>query len=300
LNYYEDFGLPPTASPEQIREAYKILVRLLHPDQQTDPALKRAAEIQMRRINHAYAVLSDPAQRRNYQTEQNRPSEPLAPLVIRPPKPVVVLRPEPRRNSLIWIAVAIGSLGILLWLATQSQPRPGHAAVAAPAPAPAPVPLRKEEPPAAPRVYEPPPAKMAASPAPPQPQPVVESVPASKGFTGHWSYPREKRNQRSSGLYSPVFIEASIVDEDGNLHGKYRARYNVSDRPISPYVNFEFEGKADGESMKLPWHGDGGSQGELEIRLLTGDELELVWRATDFGQTLGLASGTAVLTRRPY
>jgi hypothetical protein len=118
-------------------------------------------------------------------------------------------------------------------------------------------------------------------------------------YAGFWAYPREKNFQRQTGQYPPQFIEASISEHDGAIKGKYRARYYVSDRPISPNVNFEFEGKPEGDGAKLPWHGEGGSQGLLEIKLLSGDELELIWHATDFGQVLGLASGTAVLMRRP-
>ena len=35
ITYYAQLGVEPTASTEQIRETYRSLVRLLHPDQQT-------------------------------------------------------------------------------------------------------------------------------------------------------------------------------------------------------------------------------------------------------------------------
>jgi hypothetical protein len=327
LSYYEDIGVSPKASPEQIREAYKLLVRLLHPDQHTDPALKRAAEGQMRRINQAYAALADPESRRRYDAELHAPppERPVSPpLVIRTPK-AVVLGNQLRTGLLIWIGAAILSLGALFWLSTQAQSPPAQGRV--PPITIAPQATKNMGSP----VHEPPPPKAYVSPAPsatpqhryvpelvlqaqpvtppPQPEPPTFASPqlpppepphyAQNHFAGFWAYPKEKNFQRQTGQYPPQFIEASISERDGTIHGKYHARYYVSDRPISPNVNFEFEGKPDGGSAKLPWHGEGGSQGQIEIKLLSPGEMELIWQATDFGQTLGLASGTAVLMRRP-
>jgi hypothetical protein len=136
------------------------------------------------------------------------------------------------------------------------------------------------------------------------PEPNIAVTPispeAAQGhYAGVWAYPKDKSFQRQSGQFPPQFIETSISETDGVIRGKYRARYYVSDNPISPNVDFEFEGKPEGGTVKLPWHGEGGSQGELEIRLLSIDQMELIWRATEIGQTLGLAAGNAVLMRRP-
>ena len=318
MSYYDDFGIPPNASPEQIRETYRLLVRLLHPDQHTDPALKRAAEVQMRRFNQAYAVLADPDRRRQYDAELHAPPERPAPLVIRTPNPVVV-RTQLQSGLLLWIGAAIISLGLLFWLSTQESRRSESQILGAEQEKPQPPPPKRI-------VIEPQPARASVTPVPqhapevqplPQVQPVTPpayvpptfaspQLPAPEPahvfqsrYAGFWAYPHEKNFQRQSGQYPPQFIEASISEQDGSIHGKYRARYYVSDRPISPNVNFEFEGKPEGGVVKLPWHGEGGSQGQLEIKLLSGDEMELIWRATDFGQVLGLASGTAVLMRRP-
>lgn len=70
MDYYEEFGIPRSASTEEIRRAYKSLVRLLHPDQIQDPDLKRLAEGQMKRINEIFAVLSDSDRRRAYDLPQ--------------------------------------------------------------------------------------------------------------------------------------------------------------------------------------------------------------------------------------
>ena len=76
ITYYEELGVTPDASQEQIREAFRALARLLHPDQQTDQQLKEIAELQMRKINRIYGVLSDPERRRRYDVflqQEDRP-----------------------------------------------------------------------------------------------------------------------------------------------------------------------------------------------------------------------------------
>ena len=60
ITFYDELGVAPGASPEEIRDAFRLFVRLLHPDQQTDPQLREIAEQQMRKLNRIYTVLSDP------------------------------------------------------------------------------------------------------------------------------------------------------------------------------------------------------------------------------------------------
>jgi curved DNA-binding protein CbpA len=66
MTYYEELGVPAEASREEIRQAYKRLVRLLHPDRCGDPATRALAELQMRRLNGILEVLSRPDERANY------------------------------------------------------------------------------------------------------------------------------------------------------------------------------------------------------------------------------------------
>jgi len=40
MNYYEELGLRPSASAEEIRQAYRELARLLPPDQQREEGLR--------------------------------------------------------------------------------------------------------------------------------------------------------------------------------------------------------------------------------------------------------------------
>lgn len=66
MNYYEELGLTPEATPEDIHQAHRKLTKLLHPDQQTDETLRRLAEAQMRRLNSIVDVLCDSESRRHY------------------------------------------------------------------------------------------------------------------------------------------------------------------------------------------------------------------------------------------
>ena len=66
MNHYEELGIASDAPAEEIRQAYKTLVRLLHPDGQTDERLKTMAERQMQRLNGMLEILLDPRRRREY------------------------------------------------------------------------------------------------------------------------------------------------------------------------------------------------------------------------------------------
>ena len=61
-NLYELLQVSPRANSEVIRAAYHVLARSYHPDINPAPS----AAYQMRVINQAYAVLSDPVQRAQY------------------------------------------------------------------------------------------------------------------------------------------------------------------------------------------------------------------------------------------
>lgn len=66
MNYYAELGVRHDASEREIRQAYRVLVRLLHPDTQTGEDLRRAAERQLSRLNEMLEVLTNADKRRAY------------------------------------------------------------------------------------------------------------------------------------------------------------------------------------------------------------------------------------------
>src|SRR6266566_1629885 len=62
-NYYAVLGVPLDADSDTLKRAYRQLARRYHPDL----AVPEGA-VEMKRINRAYAVLSDPEKRLNYDT----------------------------------------------------------------------------------------------------------------------------------------------------------------------------------------------------------------------------------------
>lgn len=62
-DYYEVLGVRPQASTRQIKEAYRRLALEHHPDRNRD---RPGAAETMKRLNEAYAVLSNPGKRREY------------------------------------------------------------------------------------------------------------------------------------------------------------------------------------------------------------------------------------------
>ncbi len=61
-DYYETLGVPRDASADQIKKAFRRLARKYHPDVSKEPN----AELRMKEINEANAVLSDPEKRAAY------------------------------------------------------------------------------------------------------------------------------------------------------------------------------------------------------------------------------------------
>ncbi len=167
MNYYEELGLSASATQDDIKEAYRALMRLLHPDHQQDPQLQKVAERQVQKLNRVYATISDPDRRRAYDRELVEGAERAKPIIIHapPPTPHGFLN----RSSAAWMT-AVGLFVILLiWMASRPlQVNPAYSSgasivetpitrepasplsspaldnpkplAAAPAPAPAPVP----------------------------------------------------------------------------------------------------------------------------------------------------------------
>lgn len=127
MNYYEELGLRPDAAPEEIRQAYKMLARLLHPDAQPDARLKAMAECQMRRLNEIQAILTDTLKRRQYdESLSHSPAVLPAPDWAPPPLPVA---PAYWYRFLyfglrhwFWILIGVVVVGVGLWCTQQGAP----------------------------------------------------------------------------------------------------------------------------------------------------------------------------------
>src|SRR5258708_4224886 len=92
LNLYEVLQVSTNACPEVVQAAYRALARAYHPD--VNPSSDAAR--QMRQLNAAYSVLSDPERRARYDAVRVRPMrarrEPVS-------SPTVNTRSEPRVHA---------------------------------------------------------------------------------------------------------------------------------------------------------------------------------------------------------
>ncbi len=65
MDYYKKLGVAKTASAAEIKKAFRKLAVKYHPDKNPD---NKAAEDKFKEANEAYAVLSDPEKRKQYDT----------------------------------------------------------------------------------------------------------------------------------------------------------------------------------------------------------------------------------------
>ena len=68
-DYYQVLGVEPEATDQTIKEAFRKLAFKYHPDRNRENA---AAVEKMKQVNEAYAVLSNPAKKREYDTLKNQ------------------------------------------------------------------------------------------------------------------------------------------------------------------------------------------------------------------------------------
>ncbi|MDP9019496.1 MAG: J domain-containing protein [Actinomycetota bacterium] len=84
-SYYDVLGVPPTASADAIRRAYRGGARELHPDRRPGASSEEsaAAARAMQELNEAWRVLGDPVRRSRYDralVEAARPAPPVPPV----------------------------------------------------------------------------------------------------------------------------------------------------------------------------------------------------------------------------
>ena len=117
MNHYDELGLTAHATPEEIKDAYRALMRLLHPDHQQDPQLQKVAERQVQKLNKAYATISDPDRRRLYDRELAEGAERAKPIIIHAPPPPA--RGFVNKSSIAWMTAVGVFLALLIWMASR-------------------------------------------------------------------------------------------------------------------------------------------------------------------------------------
>src|ERR1035438_9336879 len=66
MNYYEELGLRRDATAPEIRQAYRVAARLVHPDGHADELVRAMAERQMKRLIYVLPILTDAQRRYGY------------------------------------------------------------------------------------------------------------------------------------------------------------------------------------------------------------------------------------------
>jgi DnaJ domain len=128
MNYYEELGINRDATISEIREAYKLAARLLHPDMQRDQRLKELAERQMKRLGGVVAVLVDPRERARYDAELPGEARPVRlALLARGGRPELL---QAAVRHWFWVLLGSTTIGMGTWygFARGTDVPRGHAA----------------------------------------------------------------------------------------------------------------------------------------------------------------------------
>ena len=119
-DYYRELGVRPDASPKVIDRAYRSQARKRHPD-------RGGSEEEMKSLNEAHDVLSDPATRRAYDRERqprvaaNAPSPSFDPEAASRAGTLGIPVSDPDFAGLVMGALACFGLGVPLLLLVEMQ-----------------------------------------------------------------------------------------------------------------------------------------------------------------------------------
>ena len=293
LNYYEEFGVVPNASTEEIRQAYKTLVRLVHPDGQPDEKLRAAAERQMRRVNEIFAILADRRRRREYddglRREVERSGGPARRRLVPWADGVKVVVPPPERSGWTqaavhhWFRILIGMTGLATAIAWYGMPQ-GPGLEIPPVESLQAVPHEEASP--------------AKSETPPKDAAATRQVRTSR-FLGKWLYDAANEPDPDSGEYPATFMECLLREDGDAIVGTYRARYRISDRSSPPEVNFQVRGvPSTSRSARVAWTASDGAKGLMELTLRSPERMRVAWRTTRVGHGGAPNSGGGFLIRQ--
>jgi curved DNA-binding protein CbpA len=299
MNYYEEFGIPRDAPEAIIRQAYKRLARVLHPDAHPDEALKAVAEREMTRLNAMLDTLLDPAKRRAYDaslleathrrrlppaevgrgnSEAHRYQRLCWRLQVMKERAVLAagtrragLRPALMRSAhrhWFWILTGLMMTGTGVWYVAAKDSAVVNGA--------------------------------AAETASQAENPRADSGGAgAETWAGNWVYASPPEDAADAGPTAPSYSELLLAEEHGKLTGIYRARYRIGNQALPPEVGFRVEGTApSGPSARLVWASADGAKGEAELTLASSDVIKVAWWTTALGPPAALTSGTATLVRQ--
>ena len=333
MTYYDELGVAPDASPEEIRKAFRGVSRMLHPDLQPEGVLRHLAEAQMKRLNEVVETLCHEDRRVAYDSALHAP-----PLAALPLAGETLQAKMPLRALVVGLA-----FGCLLMYCVSVFTRPEFEAAERPVDA---GPVMMTSPGAAnpgtgTKSVKP---QLAAigrhaaistlgqdrssalehSASEAVPPPAIESIestesiqsiiavpvatpltavdsasllaPPARPLSGIWLHAIDPKDKPAQWAYAADYVELRLQEINGEIVGTYRSRYRVPNKVFQPEVAFRFRGPAKDE--EFDWEGTGGTRGKIHIQLHGDNVMEASWKVADSGNVNGLAAGSATLVRR--
>lgn len=113
LGYYAILGIDRRADPQDIKNAFRKLVKAYHPDHNSDPA----AELRFKKITEAYETLNDSARRTAYDGNIEKDDSRQSPMKAAPIRHGQVRRGMGIARILLLVCVAlfVGAIGVAFW-----------------------------------------------------------------------------------------------------------------------------------------------------------------------------------------
>jgi hypothetical protein len=121
--------------------------------------------------------------------------------------------------------------------------------------------------------------------------------PSPSGFSGLWMLPLPRETAAASA-FTPEAVDLILNAQQDTIQGLFRARYPGMGAPDPPMMRFYFKGRCEGSVASATWNGEGGSGGEIQLKLASDNALHLVWSTTQVGKESAPDSGTLALVRK--
>lgn len=86
-DHYLALGITRDATPDEVRDAWRLAVQAFHPDRFGDAQLRAKADLRARRVNAAWQVLGDPDLRARYDRQYGQPPRRPGPVLRELPCP---------------------------------------------------------------------------------------------------------------------------------------------------------------------------------------------------------------------